>query len=79
MSNEDYSRVVSAFLLAYTIMNGALGADDRPPGDAPGLRAVRGVVGIGGGVLHAFARGTGVSASFVFCWASARRATGRAP
>src|SRR6266550_4481236 len=40
MSNQDYSRVVFAFLLAYTISNGFSGGILDSSGDAPRLRAV---------------------------------------
>ena len=47
MSNTEYGRVLFAFMLAYTIMKGLLRRAHRPAGDAPGLRAVHGVV-VGG-------------------------------
>ena len=56
MSNEDYSRVVIAFLFAYTIMNGVSG----PMIDRLGTRLGYGLCVRGGRIaaaLHAFARG----------------------
>src|SRR5215468_1076546 len=56
MSNEDYSRVVTAFLLAYTIMNGASG----PLIDRLGTRLGYGLCVLWWSIaaaLHAFARG----------------------
>ena len=40
MSNQDYSRVVFAFMLAYTISNGFSGGAARPPRYAGRLRAL---------------------------------------
>jgi ACS family hexuronate transporter-like MFS transporter len=57
MTNEDYSRVVSAFLFAYTIMNGLSG----PMIDRLGTRAGYGLCVAWWSVaaaLHALARGT---------------------
>ena len=57
MSNEDYSRVVSAFLFAYTIMNGLSG----PMIDRLGTRLGYGLCVAWWSIaaaLHAFARGT---------------------
>ena len=57
MTNEDYSRVVSAFLFAYTIMNGLSG----PMIDRLGTRVGYGLCVAWWSVaaaLHAFARGT---------------------
>jgi len=46
MSNQDYSRVVFAFLLAYTISNGVSGGHAGSPRDAGRLRDLcRRVVG----------------------------------
>ena len=44
MSNVDYSRVVSAFMVAYTIMNGVSGPMIDRLGDARWVCAVRGLV-----------------------------------
>src|SRR5260370_28114160 len=57
MTNEDYSRVVSAFLFAYTIMNGLSG----PMIDRLGTRLGYGLCVAWWSIaaaLHAFARGT---------------------
>ena len=57
MSNQDYSRVVSAFLFAYTIMNGLSG----PMIDRLGTRLGYGLCVAWWSIaaaLHAFARGT---------------------
>src|SRR3954463_6794354 len=57
MSNQDYSRVVSAFLFAYTIMNGLSG----PMIDRLGTRVGYGLCVAWWSIaaaLHAFARGT---------------------
>src|SRR5205823_9111782 len=56
MSNEDYGKVLSAFMLAYTISNGVSG----PLIDRLGTRvgyALCMIVWAGAGMLHAFARG----------------------
>jgi len=57
MSNQDYSRVVSAFLFAYTIMNGLSG----PMIDRLGTRLGYGLCVAWWSIaaaMHAFARGT---------------------
>ena len=76
MSNVDYSRVVFAFMLAYTVMNGVSG----PMVDRLGTRLGYAVCIAWWSIaamLHSLARGRSASAYFVSCWAWARRATGR--
>ena len=77
MSNVEYSRVVFAFMLAYTIMNGVSGSADRPAGDA---RSATRCAWRGGRPPRCCTRSRaapGAWASSASCWAWARRATGR--
>ena len=79
MSDETYGLMLSAFMLAYTVMNGVSG----PLLDRLGTRlgyALCMAWWSTAGLLHALAVGPDHAwACFAFCWAWARRATGRPP
>ena len=77
MSNEDYSRVVFAFLFAYTIMNGLSG----PLIDRLGTRLGYGLCVAWWSSRRRCTRSRAARSAWACsgsCWAWARRATGRA-
>ena len=77
MSNVEYSRVVFAFMLAYTIMNGLSGPMIDRLGTRLGYALVYRLVVDGGGPACVRAREPEPGCVTASCWAWARRAIGR--